>query len=606
MCGIVAVRSRDHAERYLLPALRRLEYRGYDSVGIAVATLDGGTAVLRTVDRIDRLAQLVEERTGAELSGVGIGHTRWATHGRVTERNAHPHRDCAGRISVVHNGIIDDADALRARLQAEGHEFASEVDSEVVAHAIEAELAEGRDLVVAVERAVAELHGSWALVVLDATSGRMVATATRSPLVLAQSAHGDFVASDIAAIVTWVDAYRVLGDGDVVELGAETVWRRDGAPVPPPAEVPARWHSQDIAMDGHADYMAKEIDEQPEVAAAVLDGLLPRVADGRLWRDLGLPAFRRVVMVGCGTSLNAGAAVGTAFGGLGGVPHRAAIASETDGTLIEPGTLVLAFSQSGETADVLRAVERIDVGPASGSALLAVTNNVHSSLARMAGAVVDCSAGPEIGVAASKTFVAQVITGVCVALSSLVASGRMDRARAVVLADELRRLPDLLAQSLAVSRLVVPPLVPELRDASGFVFLGRGAGAVYAAEGALKLKELSYRWAEAFPAGELKHGPLALVESGTPVVVVDDGDPRLEANIAEVTARGARVIRVGGSGATIPALGLSVAAPVRGGMDRWGPLESVIPLQVLARELALALGRDVDKPRNLAKSVTVE
>jgi glutamine---fructose-6-phosphate transaminase (isomerizing) len=605
MCGIVAVRTGEHAERYLLPALRRLEYRGYDSVGIAVAAGDGTTAVLRTVDRIEDLARRVERRVGPELGGVGIGHTRWATHGEVSERNAHPHHDCTGRVSLVHNGIIDNADELRAELHGGGHELTSDVDSEVIAHLVEAGLAEGRDLADAVGRAVARLRGSWAVVVLDARTGGMVAAASRSPLIVASSAHGMLVASDIAAILPWVGEYRVLRDGDLVELSATDPaprWRRDGADVAAPDPVAAHWRADDISLGDHPDHMAKEIDEQPEVAAAVLDGLLPRVADGSLWGDLGLPAFRRVVMVGCGTSLNAGAVVGAAFGGLGGVPHRAAIASEMDAGLLEPGTLVIAFSQSGETADVLRAVERID----GDSALLAITNNTHSSLARLAGAVVDCAAGPEIGVAASKTFVAQVITGVGVTLSSLAASGRLDAATTATLAEELRRLPDLLAQSLAVSRLVVPGLVEELHDAGGYLFLGRGPGALYAAEGALKLKELSYRWAEAFPAGELKHGPLALVEPGTPVIVVDDGDPRLEANVAEVAARGARVVRIGGSGATIPALGLSVAEPVRGGMDRWGPLESVIPMQVLARELALALGRDVDKPRNLAKSVTVE
>jgi glutamine---fructose-6-phosphate transaminase (isomerizing) len=603
MCGIVAVRTGEHAERYLLPALRRLEYRGYDSVGIAVAADDGTVAVLRTVDRIEELARRVERRIGPALGGVGIGHTRWATHGEVSERNAHPHHDCTGRVSLVHNGIIDNADELRAELHASGHELTSDVDSEVIAHLVEAGLADGMPLADAVERAVARLRGSWAVVVLDARTGGVIAAASRSPLIVASSAHGTFVASDIAAILPWVGEYRVLRDGDLVELGdaaadpaAAVRWRREGADAPAPDAVPAHWRADDISLGDHADHMAKEIDEQPEVAAAVLDGLLPRVADGSLWHDLGLPAFRRVVMVGCGTSLNAGAVVGAAFGGLGGVPHHAAIASEMDAAVLEPGTLVVAFSQSGETADVLRAVERID----GGSALLAITNNTHSSLARLAGAVVDCAAGPEIGVAASKTFVAQVITGVGVALSSLAASGRLDAARTATLAQELRRLPDLLAQSLAVSRLVVPGLVEELRDAGGYLFLGRGAGALYAAEGALKLKELSYRWAEAFPAGELKHGPLALVEPGTPVIVVDDGDPRLEANVAEVAARGARVVRIGGSGSTIPALGLS------GGMDRWGPLESVIPMQVLARELALALGRDVDKPRNLAKSVTVE
>jgi len=604
MCGIVAVRARDHADAYLVPALRRLEYRGYDSVGLAVAMPEGGTLVLRTVDRVDDLARLVAGHGAVGgLGAVGIGHTRWATHGEVAERNAHPHLDCSGRISVVHNGIIDNAVALREELASAGHRFASEVDSEVVSHLVETWLGRGLGLVEALEVSVARLRGSWALAVLDAQTGRIAATASRSPLVLARSAEGDFLASDAAALVAWTDAYRVLPDGVVVELAEEPRWWRAGRPAAASPLVPMRWRPQDVELGAHPDHMSKEIEEQPEIAAAVLDDLLPRVASGALWTDLGLPDFQRVTVLGCGTSLNAGCAVGAAFSGLGGVPCRPAIASETDGALIEDGTLVLAFSQSGETADVLRAIERIDTAR---SPLVAITNNPHSSLARASSAVVDCAAGPEIGVAASKTFVAQVVTGVCLAISALVGSGRIPVARARLLAEELRRIPDLLAQSLSVSRLTVPGLVAGLTDASGYLFLGRGPGAVYAAEGALKLKELSYRWAEAYPAGELKHGPLALVEPGTPVVVIDDGDVRLEANIAEVAARGARVIRIGGSGATIPALGRSVADPLPGGMDRWGPLESVVPLQVLARELAVTLGRDVDKPRNLAKSVTVE
>jgi glucosamine--fructose-6-phosphate aminotransferase (isomerizing) len=237
---------------------------------------------------------------------------------------------------------------------------------------------------------------------------------------------------------------------------------------------------------------------------------------------------------------------------------------------------------------------------------VAITNKPHSPLARRAQAVVECSAGHEVGVAATKTFVAQVLTGVIVAISALVATRRLSQSRARGIIDDLRRMPDLLAQSLSVSKIVIPTLVAELSSAPGFLFLGRGAGVVYAAEGALKLKELTYRWAEHYPAGELKHGPLALVELGTPVVIIDSDDPRIASNMAEVRARGARVVQIGGSGSTIPALGRSLMAPIAGGFQPCGPLESVIPMQVLAREIAVSLGRDVDKPRNLAKSVTVE
>jgi glucosamine--fructose-6-phosphate aminotransferase (isomerizing) len=279
---------------------------------------------------------------------------------------------------------------------------------------------------------------------------------------------------------------------------------------------------------------------------------------------------------------------------LGGLPVSFTVASEAAEEVVEPSTLRLAISQSGETADVLHALAYRKTD----EPILALVNSPHSTLARRADAFVTCAAGPEIGVAATKTFVCQVIAGAALMLSALVATKRLSTTSAAQLVGDLRRLPDRLTAACTVAKCLVPPSAEELSAASGFVFIARGSGLPYAAEGALKLKELTYRWAEHYPAGELKHGPLALIEAGTPVVVVDNGDPKLAANVAEVTARGGRIISIGPAGSTIPVLG-DVGAP-------WGPLESVIPLQILARTLALALGRDVDKPRNLAKSVTVE
>jgi len=603
MCGIIACRTLDAAAPYLLRGLGLLEYRGYDSAGVAVLTTASSTAVIRSIHRVQDLGSQVATWQGQPLGNVGIGHTRWATHGAVSEANAHPHRDCTARISVVHNGIIENSAALRAGLLTGGHEFASDVDSEVICHLVEDAIEAGLDLLDAVQAAVEELDGTWAIVVMDAATGRTVGAAHGSPLVHASSAVGSFFASDVSAIADWIDEFRPLRDGDVVELATVPVWTTSGIPSEAPAIYTADRSLSFASSTGYPDFMSKEIDEQPEVAARILDELLPGIPSGALWRDLGLPHFDRVAIVGCGTSLNAGTVVGQAFGRLGGLPFQCLVASEATSAAIEPGTLVLAFSQSGETADILRAV---DHAQATDVSILSLTNNAHSSLARRSDSIVNCLAGPEIGVAATKTFTAQVVTGVCVALSALVATGRLGREVTNTLANDLRQIPDLLAQSISVSKEAVPPLIPDLVDASGFLFLGRGSGVVYAAEGALKLKELTYRWAEAYPAGELKHGPLALVESGTPVIVVDNDDRRLAGNIAEVEARGGRIIRIGSFGSTIPALGRSIDVPLRGGMDQWGPLEAVIPLQVLARELALALGRDVDKPRNLAKSVTVD
>ena len=595
MCGIIACRTHRPASEYLRVGLRRLEYRGYDSVGVAVQTDLGNVVRLRTIERIDALDEMLDAWDGPRFDGAGIGHTRWATHGSVTEANAHPHTDCTGRINLVHNGIIENADELRADLHEAGHEFTTTVDSEVLCHLVEDEQARCCDLVQALQKALAKVDGSWAVAAIERGTGRVVVAAKDSPLLVAHTEHGDFAASDIAAIADWVDEYRVLGDGDVVELTDLTSWRRSGVDVAPPPARRCLWRGRDADRAGYPDYMAKEIDEQPKAAARVLGELADGIADGAIWNQLGLPAFERLRVIGCGTSLNAGAVIANVVRSLGGVPVTTVVASEAAAEVPDPAALCLAISQSGETADVLRAVESPAVAC---SRLLALTNNPHSTLARAADAVIGCSAGPEIGVAATKTFICQIISGVALSLSALTATGRLSPAAAVRLVDELRTLPDQLAAAATVAHCLVPAIVEEFVDADGFIFVARGAGLPYAVEGALKFKELTYRWTEHCPAGELKHGPLALVGPGTPVVVVDSGEPKLAGNIAEIAARGGRVITIGTAGASVPACG-DMSAP-------WGPLPATVPLQILARELALALGRDVDKPRNLAKSVTVE
>lgn len=591
MCGIVACRTHAPAIGYLLPALRRLEYRGYDSVGVAVRTNIGAVARLRTVGRIGALDHLVNSWTGPKLDGVGIGHTRWATHGAVTESNAHPHVDCSGRIALVHNGIIENGEELRQALEASGHRFESAVDSEVLCHLIEDRLTTGTELAEAVEAALTGVVGSWALAVLDEHTGRLVVAANRSPLLVAHTSVGDFATSDIAAVAEWVDEFRVLQDGDVVELSAAHNQNRCAA-----APVMARcsWREGEADLNGYVDYMAKEIDEQPTAAARLLDQLSGRIVNGTLWNDLGLAPFDRLQILGCGTSLNAGSVIANLARRLGSVSVTLTVASEAADEIVEPGTLCLAVSQSGETADVLRALEnRHSDGP-----VLALTNNPYSTLARRADAYVSCSAGPEIGVAATKTFVCQVIAGAALIISALVATKRLSAITAATLVEELKGLPEQIGAASTVAKCLVPPLAEELISATGFLFIARGSGLPYAAEGALKLKELTYRWAEHYPAGELKHGPLALVGDGTPVIVVHNGDRKLTANVSEVAARGGRIISIGPAGSTIPLQ--------RDSVGPWGPIESVIPMQILARTLALGNGNDVDKPRNLAKSVTVE
>lgn len=595
MCGIIACRTDLPAVDYLRVGLRRLEYRGYDSVGVALRTVSGDIARLRTTGRIGTLESLLDQWSGPQFDGMGIGHTRWATHGAVSEGNAHPHTDCTGQIHLVHNGIIWNAAALRTGLEAAGHRFATTVDSEVLCHLIEDERRRCDDILLAVQNALTKVHGSWALAVLERQTSRIIVAANNSPLLIANTEHGDFAASDITAIADWVDEFRVLGCGDVVELTSRDNWCRAGVAVAPPTASRYRWCGRDTDLAGYSDYMAKEIDEQPEAAARVLDELADGIASGAMWKRLGLPPFDRLRVLGCGTSLNAGQVIGNVARGLGGIPLTATVASEAGADVADSAQLCLAISQSGETADVIQAVESSAVGD---SPLLALTNNPHSTLARLADSVLGFPAGPEIGVAATKTFVCQVISGAALMISALVAAKRLSATTARRLVDDLKRIPEQLAAAGAVSKCVVPSIADELVPATGFIFIARGSGLPYASEGALKLKELTYRWAEHYPAGELKHGPLALVEPGTPVVAIDSGDPKLAANIAEIEVRGGRVITIGSAGSTVPV----IESPI----EPWGPIATTVPLQILARTIALALGRDVDKPRNLAKSVTVE
>jgi glutamine---fructose-6-phosphate transaminase (isomerizing) len=595
MCGIVACARSGEAIDFLLSGLGRLEYRGYDSAGVALADSSSGALHLRrVVGRVDALRRRVAGEGLPAGSCRGIGHTRWATHGAVTEANAHPHHDCGANVAVVHNGIIENADELRAKLEALGHRFASDVDTEVIPHLIEEARTHGNDLAAAVRVAVSKLEGSWALAVLASGSDQLVVAANRSPLVIAKADDGWYVASDVAAVLERSREVRVLADGDVVAIDRVAHWTdAAGREVPPRPVLRADWRISDVELGTFRDFMEKEIAEQPTVAARLLDRLLPLAGGSELWHRLGLPPFERVRLVACGTSLHAAAITRRVLGSVGRFPTELVVASEHDGVL-EPGTLTVAFSQSGETADVLAAVRRY------GGPVLAVTNTPHSSLARMADATIDCMAGPEVGVAASKTFTTQVLAGSVFAIAAARAAGSAGDADAESLLETLAAVPGGLQRAHELSRPVAEAVADLVTPAPGFLFVSRGAGLPYAAEGALKLKELTYRWAEAYPAGELKHGPIALIDPGTPVFLIEAGHAaKLESNVAEMRARGAKVLRVGSSEeATFPV--------VVGAGSPWGPLESVVALQHVARALAIRLGRDVDKPRNLAKSVTVE
>ena len=607
MCGIVACHGVDPALPALLAGLARLEYRGYDSTGVA---LNHGTGdpprIYRAEGRLPNLtAQLPDDQPSER---IGIAHTRWATHGRPSQDNAHPHRDSTGRVAVVHNGTLENAPALRAELVAAGHVIATEVDTELIAHLIAAELAAttgdstreavtaaaAHDVVAAVAAVTARLEGSWALAVTVQGVDGVVLARHHSPLLVGEAAGLRMAASDQLGFDPRIAAARELAEDDIVVLAEEITWFDANANPIPPRPKWTITHQRATELAGAADFTAKEIDEQAKTAQDLVNDLVGGLRGGRLLTGLGLPARSRVRLVACGTSAYAARVIAHTLAAAG-IPAQIITASEHTDVVAEPDTLTVAISQSGETADVLSALDAFT------DPLLALTNQPQSTLARRADAVLELRCGPEIGVAATKSFTAQVIAGSALALSLGSALGRLGDAELAGDEDLLSGIPDRLSTT---DRQVAGPaadLAAALAEQPGWVFASRGAGVPYALEGALKLKELAYRWTEALPAGELKHGPIALIQPGTPVVLVQ-AEPlaRLAVNARELAARGGRIITVGPD----EDAALRTATPSR--QPPWGPLESVVALQHLARETAHHLGCDIDRPRNLAKSVTVE
>jgi glucosamine--fructose-6-phosphate aminotransferase (isomerizing) len=614
MCGIVGYVGPDQALPIVMEGLRRLEYRGYDSAGIAV--VDGGLSVRKRAGKLTELEALLVDEP-APPATIAIGHTRWATHGAPTEGNAHPHLDCDGRVAVIHNGIIENFQELRERLDKEGHAFASDTDTECVAHLLEEKVEGSASLAEAVRSAVGELEGSYALVVLSSDHpDELVGVKVSSPLVVAMWDDGEaMLASDIPALLGTHHADRPtivpVDEGWIVSITRDGVAFTDleGAEVAVrPIEVD--WNVAEAQKGGYPYFMRKEIDEQP---AAIRDTLAGRVHAGGLQLDeLRVPddvlrEVSKVFVVACGTAFHSGLVAKYAIEHWTRLPVEIEIASEFRyrDPVLGPNTLTLAVSQSGETIDTLEAARH---AARQGSQVLAVTNTVGSSLAREADGVFYTHAGPEIGVAASKTFATQMVAQELVALYlAQVRAAKFPEEIAEVLAD-LDELPAKVARAIA-SEDRVRAVAERLADARDVLFIGRHTGYPAALEGALKLKELSYIHAEAYPAGELKHGPIALIEDGVPVVAIATRChvyPKMLSNIQEVKARGASVIAIVTEGDTEAARLADHVLEVPETPELLSPVVVTVPLQLLAYHVAVLRGCDVDQPRNLAKSVTVE
>jgi glucosamine--fructose-6-phosphate aminotransferase (isomerizing) len=624
MCGIVGYVGPRQARPLLLAGLEKLEYRGYDSAGISVLDGDRIDAV-RAVGNLSALRGAIEAGGGFEQDsggvavaerpqpGTGIGHTRWATHGGVTEENAHPHFDTTDRVHIVVNGIVENYVSLKRRLQAEGAEFTSETDAEVIAHLV-AHYDEG-DLLEAVRRAYHDLRGHYAFVAMTADQpGVLVAARKECPLIVGRGEEEQFIASAIPAFLRHTRQVQYIENNEIVVLRPDGVefFTPEGTPVDREV-VEIDWDTETAEKQGFETFMLKEIHEQ---ASAVAETIGERAARG-VGIDLGdlgviddelLRTARRVVIVACGTSYHAGLIGRYAIEEFSRVPVEVEIASEYRyrNPVVGPGDVVIGISQSGETADTLAAMR---TARERGARVLAITNIMGSQATRDADAVLYTRAGLEIGVAATKTFVSQVVALYLFALRLAELRGTMDGQVLWETIGEVKRLPHRITEMFERGMAGVEAIAEQVADADFFLYLGRHVGLPVALEGALKLKEISYIATDAYAAGEMKHGPIALLDKSTPVVVVATESPVLEkviSNIQEVRARGASVIAVATEGDE--EIGHHADKVIEVPRTEWmlAPLLAVIPLQLLAYHIARRRGLNVDQPRNLAKTVTVE
>jgi glucosamine--fructose-6-phosphate aminotransferase (isomerizing) len=612
MCGIVGYVGERSAIDVVVEGLKRLEYRGYDSAGVAIRDDAGDLTVIRKAGKLANLQAALAAATESDLTGtLGIGHTRWATHGGPTDRNAHPHTDCHGAVAVVHNGTLENFEELRDGLEHRGHTLLSETDTEAVAHLIE-EQYDG-DLAAAVRSVCEGLEGSYVLVVAHRDHPDLVVGARRNlPLVVGLGEGENFLASDVTAFIAHTRTARAIDQDQFVELRREGVRITDQQGNEVDGEVfHVDWDTAAAEKAGYEYFMLKEIDEQPE---AVRETALGRVdTHGRLMldelamSDEDVQGLTQVIVVGCGSAYHSGLVAKYAIERWARLPVQCEMASEFRyrDPVLGRQTLVIAVSQSGETADTLEAVRHARRQRAS---VLAITNTVGSSIARESDATFYTRGGPEVAVASTKAVMTQLVAVYLVGLYLAQVRGYRDGDEIRSHFADLAHTPDLVAEVLGRMD-PVRKLAREIASCERVLFLGRHVGYPMALEGALKLKELAYVSAEGFPAGEIKHGPIALIEKGTPVVVIAPRHaltPKLVTNVQEVRARGARtiVIATDGDDSMVPHADELIRIPDTKSL--LSPLLTLVPMQVLAAEFAMARGLDVDQPRNLAKSVTVE
>jgi glucosamine--fructose-6-phosphate aminotransferase (isomerizing) len=610
MCGIVGYTGPREAGPILIEGLKRLEYRGYDSAGIALVDDAGDLFVEKRAGKLVNLQTAIADRT--PHAAIGLAHTRWATHGRPNDLNAHPHQDCTGEITVIHNGIIENFRELRDELEARGHTLTSETDTEALAHLVE-EAYQG-DLADAVRAALRRVEGAYALVVMHrGEADRLVGARQNVPLVVGVAEGESFLASDVAAILAHTDQVIFLEDGDVADIrpSSVTITGVDGA-IHERVVTTIDWTPEAAEKGGYDHFMLKEIHEQPEALSQSITGRVTRhdriQVEELAGLDEVLRTITRVELIACGSAHYASLIGAAAIQEWTGLPARANVGSEFRYAPppLDEHTLVIAVTQSGETADTIAPTR---LARERGCPIVAVTNTVGSAITREANAVIFLQAGPEIAVAASKTFVTQVTTLVILAAAIAKARGALADDAELVLGAALRALPAAAARALESAATSSAELARRYVNSRGFMFVGRGASYPAALEGALKLKEVSYVHAEGYAAGELKHGPISLLDAECPLVAVATRSAvydKLISNVMEGRARDARVIAVATEGDEAIEHYADDVCWVPDTHETLSPVLAIIPLQLFAYHMAVARGTDVDQPRNLAKSVTVE